>query len=68
MKERIILDTGLIPNTKGSKVYAIVKGVSDAGLQINFDEKVIPSEERLVGKDTKVQEEFNKLKGVIEKI
>ncbi len=43
----VILDTGLIPNTKASRVYAALKGISDAGIKINFDEKIIPSEEKL---------------------
>jgi len=59
LKQKIILDSGLIPNTKGSKVYAVVKGVTDSGLEINFNEKVMPSEERIQGKD---KEMFNKIK------
>ena len=55
--KKVILDSGLIPNTKGSRVYAAVKGVSDAGVDIPYDEKVIPSIER-IEKD----EFFNKVK------
>jgi large subunit ribosomal protein L18 len=47
IQEKIILDTGLIPSTKGSRIYAVVKGVSDSGIKIDFDEKIIPSEERI---------------------
>jgi large subunit ribosomal protein L18 len=54
LKTRVILDTGLIPNTKGSKIYAAIKGIADSGVKINFDEKVIPSKERLEGKDSKI--------------
>lgn len=61
LKEELILDTGLIPNTKGSRIYAAVKGISDAGIRINYDEKVIPSKERLEGKNTKVGDIFNKI-------
>ena len=63
IKERLVLDTGLIPNTKGSRIYAVVKGVSDAGLKINYDEKVIPSKDRLEGKHNKLDSIFNKVKG-----
>jgi len=47
IKGKIILDTGLIPSTKGSRVYAVVKGVADSGIKIDFNEKVMPSEERI---------------------
>jgi len=47
IKEKIILDSGLIPNTKGSRIYAVVKGVRDSGIDISCDEKVMPSEERI---------------------
>jgi len=65
LNERVILDTGLIPNTKGSKVYAVVKGVADAGIDINYGKDVIPSEERIIGADTKVKNIFEKVKGEI---
>ena len=58
IKGNIILDSGLIPNTKGSRVYAAVKGVSDSGIDIKYNEKVMPSEERIKNYDffEKVQE------------
>ena len=66
IKGRIILDTGLIPSTAGSKIYAAVKGVADSGVEINFDKKVIPSEERISGANTKVDKKiFNKIKETI---
>ena len=61
LKGKVILDSGLIPNTKGSKVYAVVKGFSDAGVEIPFDEKVMFSEEEIakkIGSDV-----FEKVKG-----
>jgi len=67
LKEKIILDTGLIPNTKGSKIYAAVKGVADADIEINYGEKVLPTEERIAGENTKVKDIFEKVKGGIEK-
>ena len=63
LKQEIILDTGLIPNTKGSKVYAAVKGVSDAGIKIKYNEKIIPPQERIEGSGGKISKEiFNKIK------
>lgn len=61
--KKVILDTGLIPNTKGSRVYAVVKGILDAGIEINCDEKVFPSEERIKGEDKGIE-----IKLIIDKI
>lgn len=46
-----ILDTGLIINTKGSRVYAALKGIVDSGYEIKHDEKIFPSEEKIKSKD-----------------
>lgn len=61
IKEKVILDIGLIPNTKGSKVYAALKGFSDSGKEIKYKEEVIPSKER-IEKEPKI---FNKVKEAI---
>ena len=60
---QVILDTGLIPNTKGSRVYAVVKGILDSGIEINCDEKIFPTEEKI--KKNIGQETFNKIKETI---
>ena len=66
LKGRIVLDIGLVPNTKGSKIYAAAKGLKDAGANINFDEKTAPSKERIEGKNTKISGEiFNKVMGAV---
>jgi len=65
IKERLVLDLGLIPNTKGSRVYAAVKGIADSGIEINFDEKVIPSKDAIEGKNNNLTEIFTKVKGAI---
>ncbi len=52
-----ILDIGLIPSTKGSRVYAAVKGFSDAGGNINYNDKVVPVQEKI-----EKEEFFNKVK------
>ncbi len=62
LKENVILDMGLIPNTKGSRIYAALKGALDSGIKINHDEEVIPSKDRIEGKNTKVGDIFNKIK------
>jgi large subunit ribosomal protein L18 len=66
LKMRIILDSGLVPSTSGSRIYAAVKGIADSGLDITFNEKVVPSKERIEGANTKIDSEiFNKIKGKI---
>ena len=45
--KKVILDSGLIPSTKGSRVYAVVKGVSDSELEVTFDEKIVPTDEMI---------------------
>lgn len=44
-----ILDMGLFEPTKGSKVFAGLKGAMDAGLNIPHSDKVIPDEDRIYG-------------------
>ncbi len=65
IKGKLIIDTGLAPNTKGSRIYASVKGAIDSGLKINCDEKVFPSKDRIEGKENKLTDVFNKVKGAI---
>lgn len=61
IKERVILDSGLIPSTKGSRTYAAVKGLADAGIDIAFDEKIVPNEKQI--KHVIGENIFNKIKG-----
>jgi len=44
-----ILDLGISEPICGSKIYAVMKGVIDAGVKIPHDKKALPSEERLTG-------------------
>ena len=65
----IVLDIGLYPSTKGSRVYAVVKGVIDAGLDVPCDAKMLPSEDRISGKHIAAHnEKFKDLPGQFEKI
>jgi large subunit ribosomal protein L18 len=45
-----ILDIGLHPSTKGSRIYAALKGVLDAGVKVPHSKEILPSEERISGK------------------
>jgi len=44
-----ILDLGLIRPSKGSKVFAVLKGVLDGGVQVPHSDEVLPSEDRIKG-------------------
>lgn len=44
-----ILDIGLRKSSTGARVFAVLKGVVDAGLQVPHDEAILPSEERVKG-------------------
>ena len=63
--DNAILDTGLIRSTKSSRVYAVVKGIIDSGVEIPCNEEVLPTEEDL--KNEKTQDIFEKVKLNIEK-
>jgi large subunit ribosomal protein L18 len=44
------VDIGLKRATKGSRVFSVVKGAKDAGLDVPIDTDIIPSLERINGK------------------
>jgi large subunit ribosomal protein L18 len=46
----VILDLGLQVSKKGSRIYAVVKGAIDAGLNVPCDKEMFPPEDRLTGK------------------
>lgn len=48
--ETAVLDIGLNSPSKGSRAFAGLKGLLDAGLEIPHDEEVLPSADRLEGK------------------
>jgi large subunit ribosomal protein L18 len=64
-KNQAILDTGLIRSTRGSRVYAAVKGMIDAGVKIACNPEVFPEEKRI--KSENINEFFDKVKENITK-
>ena len=44
-----ILDIGLAASTRGGRVYAALRGMMEAGLDIPHSEDVLPSDERVNG-------------------
>jgi len=57
-----VLDTGLIISTKGSRVYAALKGIVDSGYKIPHNTEVFPDEKRIKSLDF-----FDKVKANIMK-
>ena len=66
-KKKIILDLGMQRTIPGNRIYSVVKGLVDGGVNLNVNEKVFPSEERIAGKHLK-QEIQDLIKSVKEKI
>lgn len=46
-----VLDLGLQTPVAGSRIYAALKGVIDAGVKVPSSEEIFPSEDRLCGKN-----------------
>ena len=44
-----VLDIGLAASSAGSRVYAVLKGVIDAGMDVPHNPSVFPSDERIRG-------------------
>lgn len=48
-----VLDLGLLRSTKGSRIYAALKGMVDSGVKIKHDPKIFPEEKRINTEATK---------------
>ena len=66
-KGKYIMDLGMARTLKGGRVFSVVKGLIDGGLDISANEKVFPSEERLNGEHLKndVKAMITKVKGAL---
>lgn len=51
--ERAIPDIGLSPSVPSSRVFAALKGVVDAGLEVSGDQGVYPPQSRITGQHIK---------------
>ena len=62
-----VIDIGRHPPVTGSKIFATIKGVIDAGVECTHDEEKIPSEARIMGKhlDTGITPVVNDIKSKI---
>ncbi|HIE33639.1 MAG TPA: 50S ribosomal protein L18 [Candidatus Altiarchaeales archaeon] len=66
-----ILDIGLNPSVKSSRIYAALKGAIDSGLKIPHNEEMLPSDDRISGihiseyRNIEIDKEFKKVKNKI---
>ena len=47
--KKAVLDIGLQRPSRGSRVFAVLKGALDAGILVPHDEKILPDEKRISG-------------------
>lgn len=65
---KYIMDLGMARTFKGGRVFSVVKGLIDGGLDIPANEAVFPAEERLAGEhlSDEVKAMIGKIKAVLE--
>ena len=65
--EEAILDMGLHISTKGSRIYAALKGVLDSGIKVPHSEEILPPEDRIKGKHISkdLEKQFDDVKNKI---
>jgi large subunit ribosomal protein L18 len=63
-KARFVVDLGMARTIPGCRIYSVVKGLIDGGANINANEKIFPSDERLKGEHLKpeIKDIVNKIK------
>ena len=66
-KGKYIMDLGMARTFKGGRVFSVIKGLVDGGLDIPANEKVFPTEERLNGEHLKddIKAMIAKVKGAL---
>jgi len=66
-KGKYIMDLGMARTLKGGRMFSVVKGLIDGGLDVPANEKVFPSEERLNGEHLKpeLKDMIAKVKGAL---
>ena len=65
-----VLDIGLNVSTKGSRIYAALKGAIDSGLKIPHNKDILPDEKRIKGNhiSADIEKMFDSVKAKIEKV
>lgn len=66
--ESAVLDIGLQTPQKGSKIFASLKGLVDAGVEIPHSDDILPSEERIRGEhiNESMKNQFEAVKSKLE--
>ncbi len=64
-KGRVILDIGLSRNIKKSRLYGVLKGLIDAGIEIKHKKDIFPEDKRIKGEHLKNKIDFDKIKNKI---
>lgn len=64
-KEKVIVDFGMNRNVHKSKIYAFIKGLVDAGIDVTEKKDIFPDKERLEGKHLKNEIQFDEIKNKI---
>ena len=65
--KELVLDIGLQNSIKGSRIYSVLKGCVDNGLNIPHSKEVLPKEDRINGKHIK-DFDINKFEEIKKKI
>jgi len=66
LSKDLIFDIGLHKSQNGGRLFGALKGAVDAGLTLNVNEEIYPSQERIEGKDNKKDALFKKVKSAID--
>ena len=66
--KRVVPDIGLQRITKGNSMFAVIKGVFDAGIKLSVDEKMVPSADRIKGNHVQNKESVGNFEEIKKKI
>jgi len=61
-ENKAILDIGLHRNVKKSRIYVVLNGLIDSGMEIKHKKEVFPDEKRIKGEHLKNKIDFEKIK------
>ncbi len=61
--KKFIMDLGMARTRKGGRIFAALAGLIEGGLDIPANDKVFPSEDRLMGEHCELKDMVEKIKG-----
>ena len=62
----LVSDLGMHNSRKNTRIYSVLKGVIDSGLNVKVKEEILPKEERITGKNIGHEKMFETVKKAIE--